>query len=273
MIKTDQLRQHIYTVCSEYDRLTVRQLFYRLVSLYGYPNLPKFYKRMDWHLVQLRREDPELNAKFIDTTRALIEPPRAWDGAELWVEKDTIRTFLEDLAREYRVRLQMQRGFGSLTMYRDALERAVQEGVEKILYVGDFDPSGLCIESVTEREMELEIARIALTHEQAKGLPAQRVKRMDSRARKYIARYGDRCWEVEALDPKELRRIVEGTLQEIVPREHLREAGLRDNSAVIASDIIRPLYQRLQEEVYRLLLQELPEDEIKRRLAERFGLM
>ena len=57
-------------------------------------------------------------------------------------------------------------------MYRKALERATKRGVTTILYIGDFDPSGLLIEEVAEGEMNQKIGirflRLALTLDQIK---------------------------------------------------------------------------------------------------------
>ena len=42
---------------------------------------------------------------------------------EIWVEKDSIRNFIAKLTAKYRLRIQVLRGFASLSMFRRALER------------------------------------------------------------------------------------------------------------------------------------------------------
>jgi len=92
-----------------------------------------------------------------------------------------------------------------------------------ILYVGDWDPSGILIQEVAAREMDHKRAigfhRLAITMEQIKRFrpPSRPVNLKDSRAKTYIEKYGDRCWEVEALRARTLFRWIEKGLKENVP--------------------------------------------------------
>jgi len=216
----------------------------------------------------------DLHAKFVDPTRHFIKAPMPYREVELWVEKDSIRNFLGDLAARYRLSIQVLRGFASLSMYRRALLRAAKRGVKRILYIGDFDPSGLLIDRVAEKEMDIEVRRIALTFEQIKRLrpPSLPVNRRDSRAEDYIARYGDRCWEVEALRPRTLFRLVEERLRESVPHEYLVEAEARERAARTARPVTERLRRIIEAEAHRLLEEGMPEEEILGQLASRYGL-
>lgn len=156
-------------------------------------------------------------------------------------------------------------------MLRDALKRAKERGVRKIFVVLDFDPSGLCIERVNEREMGVEMVRVALTYEQAKGLPSRPVKRRDTRARKYLAKYGDRCWEVEALEPMQLLQIVEQTLRREVPAEHLREAEVGEEAARVALRLLEPIRAQIEAVAYELLQRGVPLNEVMGRLGKKFA--
>lgn len=262
----------VYSVCQEYRILTLRQVYYRLVALYNYPNTLVFYKFLSRWVTKYRREDPWLDNKFVDPSRPLLVPPRPWKEGELWLEKDSLRTFLEGLAKRYRIPLVVQRGFGSRTMFRDALRRAREKGVRKIFLVLDFDPSGLCIERVDGREMGIDVARVALTYDQAKKLPPRRVNRRDTRARKYLAKYHDRCWELEALAPQELFRIIEEVLRWEVPAEYLREAEMREEAAKVAFELLKPMLERVEAAAYEFCLQGLSSEDIKRQLLGRFKL-
>ena len=139
-----------------YSRLTVRQLFYVLVSRFpqDYPATRTFYKRMDRYLSKIRRKNFGAHKKFIDPTRQFTAPSLPYSRIEIWVEKDSIRNFIEKLAAKYRLSIQVLRGFASLSMYRKALDRARVRGVTLVIYIGDFDPSGLLIEKVAEEEMD-----------------------------------------------------------------------------------------------------------------------
>ncbi len=162
------LEWRILEAAKHYTRLTVRQLYYIIISRYGYNPSRKFYKVLDYHLTKMRRMNRGLHAKFVDPTRHFIRASRPYPEIELWVEKDSVRNFLNDLAAKYRLSIQVLKGFASLSMYRKALLRAAERGVKRILYIGDFDPSGLLIEKVAEKEMGIEIKRIALTIDQVK---------------------------------------------------------------------------------------------------------
>ena len=268
------LEWRILNTAKHYTRLTVRQLYYILISKFQYPADRKFYKRLDYHLTKMRRLNPKLHAKFTDPTRHFIPAPLPYPRIELWVEKDSIRNFLNTLATKYRLSIQVLRGFASLSMYRKALKRVAKKNVQKILYIGDFDPSGLLIEKVAEKEMDIEIKRIALTLEQVKRFrpPSRPVNRKDSRAKDYVARYGNRCWEVEALRPRTLFRQVEKKLRENVPPEHLVEAEARERAAKIARPVTEKLRKAIEREVLRLLEAGAPEEEILKQLASKHGI-
>ena len=64
--------------------------------------------------------------------------------------------------------------------------------------------------------MGLGIRRIALTQYQASDLPSFPVtdKRKDPRYRWFVENHGDQCWELDAMDPNDLREIVTEAIQE-----------------------------------------------------------
>jgi len=268
------LEARILQTSRNFPKLTVRQVFYLLVSRFRYSARRRTYKRLSYHLCKLRRKFPELNAKFHDPTRPFVKAPLPFSTIELWVEKDAIRSFLEDLARRHRIGIQVLRGFASLSMYRRALLRAAKRGVTKILYVGDFDPSGLLIESVAAREMGIQVERIALTMKQIErhkplSLP---VNRRDSRAKDYVKKYGRRCWEVEALRPRIFLKLVEKKLREYVPQEYLARANTKERAATIARPIVQRLVRGIRSEALRLMETGLEEGDIVKQLASKYDL-
>lgn len=230
-----------------YSRLTVRQLYYIVIFRFKYPATRPFYKRMNRYLSKIRRVNPEVHKKFVDPTRQFVIPPLPYSRIEIWVEKDSIRNFIGKLAAKYRLSIQVLRGFASLSMYRKALTRARRRRVGLVLYLGDFDPSGLLIEKVAEEEMDHRLAvkfvRLAITMEQIKRLrpPSRPVNLKDSRAKDYIEKYGSRCWEVEAIRPRTLYRLIKKGLEENVPPEFLAEAEARERAGRIA----RPVTEHL----------------------------
>jgi hypothetical protein len=86
-----------------------------------------------------------------------------------------------------------------------------------VLYVGDFDPSGMFM---SEADLparlsrydgdHVELKRIALTSAHTRGLPSFPAtdKRADPRYKWFSSNHGDQCWELDALDPTALRDCV-----------------------------------------------------------------
>lgn len=260
-----------------YSRLTVRQLYYIVISRFKYPATRAFYKRMNRYLSKIRRVNPKVHKKFVDPTRQFVIPPLPYPRIEIWVEKDSIRNFIGKLASKYRLSIQVLRGFASLSMYRKALNRARRRQVGLVLYLGDFDPSGLLIEKVAEEEMDhrltISFVRLAITMEQIKRLrpPSRPVNLKDSRAKDYIEKYGDRCWEVEAIRPRTLYRLIKKGLEENVPPEFLAEAEARERAGRIARPVTERIRKMIEREVFRLLETGIPEEEILAEIASKYN--
>ena len=261
-----------------YGRLTVRQLYYILISRFKYPATSTFYKRIDRYLAKIRRVNPEVHKKFRDSTRQFIIPPLPYPRIEIWVEKDSIRNFIGKLATKYRLGIQVLRGFASLSMYRKALKRARKRRIDLILYIGDFDPSGLLIEKVAKEEMDhklgIRFVRLALTMQQIKRFkpPSRPVNRKDSRVKEYIEKYGNRCWEVEAIRPRTLYRLIEQCLKEAVPPEFLAEAEARETATKLARPVTERLRKMIEKEAFRLLETGMPQEQILLQISEKYRI-
>jgi hypothetical protein len=54
--------------------------------------------------------------------------------------------------------------------------------------------------------------------EQLGGLPSFSAsdKRKDPRYRWFVERYGERCWEIDAMDPRDLRECTERAIKELI---------------------------------------------------------
>jgi hypothetical protein len=94
-----------------------------------------------------------------------------------------------------------------------------------VLYVGDLDPSGMHMSEVDlpNRLSEyggdhVTMTRIALTREHVRGLPSFPAtdKRKDPRYRWFRANYGGNCWELDAMDPNDLRICVQNAIVELI---------------------------------------------------------
>jgi hypothetical protein len=155
-----------------------------------------------------------------------------WDQqpvrVEVWSEKGTVRGVLQPVLDTYAVGFRVMHGFSSATVLHDVADD--DDGRSLIvLYVGDFDPSGLYM---SERDLPERIAgyggdhvtlkRIALTREQVTNLPSfpATEKRKDTRYGWFRAsNYGSRCWELDAMDPNDLRRCVEDAIVDLIEPE------------------------------------------------------
>jgi hypothetical protein len=192
------------------------------------------------------------------------------------LKKDSIRNFIGKLAVKYRLGIQVLRGFASLSMYRSALKRARKRGVTLVLYIGDFDPSGLLIETVAQEEMDhktgIRFFRLAITMEQIRRFrpPSRPVNTKESRAGEYVEKYGDRCWEVEAIRPRTLLKLIEKGLLENVPPEFLVEAEARERAARLARPVTERLRKSIEREVLRLLEEGVSEEDVLKRISEKY---
>jgi hypothetical protein len=72
-----------------------------------------------------------------------------------------------------------------------------------------------------ENEPLVKIVRCALTYEQVQKykLAPNPTKKADPRAKWYISQYGDQCWELDSIEPKELQKIIEESITRFINPE------------------------------------------------------
>lgn len=143
---------------------------------------------------------------------------------EVWSEKGTIRGTLAPVLKKYGVTFRVMHGYGSATsLHGIAEETARNEKPLTVLYVGDWDPSGLHMSGVdlptriARYDGQVEIVRTALDLSDVgsdTALPsfAAESKSRDPRHKWFIERYGQHCWEVDALSPAILRERIEAEI-------------------------------------------------------------
>src|SRR5262249_7609005 len=139
-------------------------------------------------------------------------------------EKGTIRGVLQPVLDEYAVGFRVMHGFGSATIVHDVAEDC--DGRDLIaLYVGDFDPSGMFMSEVDLPKRlskynghHVRLKRIALTRVQVRRLPSfpATEKKKDKRYAWFVRNYGDRCWELDAMDPNDLRACVKREIKKLI---------------------------------------------------------
>jgi len=255
-------------IFTEYDsRLTVRQIYYRLVSVQTITNDVKSYKRLvkiltkaredsdiDWRKIEDRRRDtiggdwgfrnPEQWGDY--TLRILGDNyvEAMWknqDGrVEIWVEKEALASLISSVAGGFKVVTFPTVGYGSFTTYMESVQRFGEDySGEKvtILDFRDHDPSGMDMTRDTEDRLirygmdseDLTVERIALSHEQVQeyNLSPNPTKTLDPRANDYISEFGNECWELDALPPNVLQEIVKEAIENHVDSDLWNEQKRR----------------------------------------------
>lgn len=236
-------------IISEYAalgyRLTLRQVFYQLVARDMIENTQKRYKSLGSALTRARwagmldmdaMDDVGRTATewgtFAGPREALRRAARGYTvdrwadhpRVEVWAEKDAARSILLPVARRYQCAYQSTRGYASLSALAAAADRNLDEDWTIIL-VTDHDPSGLDLaRALTETLDELAgwrctVERVAITREQIDQYapPPNLTKPADSRAEWYNREHGPHSWELDALAPDVLDRIVSDAVDALLP--------------------------------------------------------
>jgi hypothetical protein len=169
---------------------------------------------------------------------------------QVWSEKSTVYGVLQSILNQYAVPFLNCKGFASATRARAIAED--NDGRPVIaLYIGDRDPSGMYMSEVDwPNRMEkyggshVEFRRIALLPDQVGGLPSfpasDKVK--DNSYEWFVENYGELCWELDAMDPNNLRAIVENEVVKLIdPKKWKRcepqgEEGIADCLGCIAEN-------------------------------------
>ena len=218
---------------------TIRQLFYRLVSIQALENSTPHYHKLIRIMTLARAREAIPFEWIVDRSRPTYAPNvfddledglRAlrvgyrrdcWQGqpdhVEVWAEKDAITGAIQPVADELGVTIRVSRGFTSTTRVHEiASEFAAISKPIHVYYLGDHDPSGRAIElDLYDRVswcdgVSFHMERLAILEEDIRRfkLPPLRVKPSDSRAAGFRRKFGNRCVELDALPPDELRRRI-----------------------------------------------------------------
>jgi hypothetical protein len=266
--ETKKLIDAMVEIAESIQPCNVRALAYQLFNRKLIPSMALEHTRKVGRLAVIAREEGWIPWEWIvDATRP-EQGGGGWDGPEdyaesvvdsyfrkkwsgqprhvsVWSEKETVAGTLRPVLRELEVTYQILHGWSGATPVRKAAQKAMaREQDTLILYVGDYDPSGMYMseEDLPRRlarysydvppeeislkqakavlkEVRLEIRRIALTkaHTSKLGIaprfPASDKKdtddkKGDSRYEWFVANHGTWCWELDAMSPVDLRDCV-----------------------------------------------------------------
>jgi len=223
--------------------LTLRQLYYQFVARALLLNTEAAYNklgtivsdarragRIDWNAIEDRtRFLRELSSW--DDPQSILQSAR--DGyhrdlwatqdvrMEVWIEKDALVGVIEKVCKENDVPFFSCRGYVSDSEMWRAARRILRYDQNDqrtiILHLGDHDPSGIDMTRDIKDRLDLfsygdvEVRRIALTMEQIEEVqpPPNPAKMTDSRFGSYVAEYGDKSWELDALEPQYIANLIE----------------------------------------------------------------
>ena len=263
-------------IATEYQRqgyeLTLRQLYYQFVARGLIPNSDKSYNRLgvivsearltgllDWHHITDRTRylrhwpgDDDPGSTIINAAqsyeRDLWSVTNQPYRPEVWVEKDALVDVVARACGPYRVPHFSCRGYVSQSeMWRagQRLRLYYQAGLTPVvIHLGDHDPSGLDMtRDITDRlalftGQPVEVRRVALNLDQVEQYspPPNPAKVTDARAARYIDQYGHESWELDALEPSVLDRLIRDEVTPYVNQDDWREGvrqDLRDRELMI----------------------------------------
>lgn len=213
--------------------VTLRQLFYRVVSEGLIPNGVNEYKHLSRKTAQARRE--KWFPALIDRTRE-IENYAWWNSPNeafqeranayrrdrtegqpwsiyLGVEKHGMTVQLMQWFGDLGLPILALGGYSSQTFVDEvAVHIEAQDRQSLLLYAGDFDASGIDIDRDFEERTDMfdKVIRIGLTkkHLAEYNLPPMLGKIKDSRSASFIAKHGELVQvELDALPPEILKKL------------------------------------------------------------------
>lgn len=261
-----------------YD-LTLRQVFYSFVSRGLLTNTEKSYKWLgdvladariaglvDWDYVVDRTRMVRMNNHWdhpADTVEHMskIYANDLWEDqpnyVETWIEKDALVGILQAACSPLDVPYFSCRGYTSITGIHDAslrIRAQINKGKQAhIVHLGDHDPSGIDMtRDITDRlnnvfQVNCIVHRVALNWDQIQQYkpPPNPAKVSDSRAKKYIDKYGVHSWELDALEPRVLVETIRTALWNLCDRKKFEEAKKRQERGRHTLQVIRKRWKEV----------------------------
>jgi len=240
------------TVIADYQAqgftLTVRQLYYQMVSRNIIENTERSYSRLDelvsnarlgglidWLAIEDRTRSLRYNshwsspASIIHSARQSYQIDK-WAGQEyrpeVWVEKQALEGVVESVCSRLDVPYFACKGYNSQSEQWAAGQRLagyIEAGATPIIFhFGDHDPSGIDMTRDNRARLEMfmggvELRRLALNMDQIEQYnpPPNPAKESDSRFAYYRELYGSQSWELDALEPTVLVALIERAILSI----------------------------------------------------------
>jgi hypothetical protein len=229
---------------------TVRGIMYAVVSAGWLPDTSVRSYRLVQRILNTLRKKRVIPFDWVVDNIRETRKPSSWTGLDdfadtvsnvyrkdFWaqldehiciiVEKDTVAGRIWPVTDEYDVALHALRGFSSTTFASEiGLQWATIERPITAYFIGDHDPSGLGIETSINSPLrdssgrdDFRLKRLAVLpeHFDTFDIRPLKPKEKDTRAKRFVAEYGERCAEVEAIPADELRLMVRDAIESHIP--------------------------------------------------------
>ena len=246
------LIDRVNDIVSEYVvqgyELTLRQVYYQLVARGFIPNNERSYKNLgnlindgrlagliDWHSIvdrtrYVRRNSHWSSPESVISSAAYSYMLDRWQNqpnyVEVWVEKDALVGIVGQICNKLDVPYFSCRGYTSQSEMWSAAQRFIGQNHREsrtIIHLGDHDPSGIDMTRDIQERLDMfgadvYVKRVALTMDQIDEFdpPPNPTKITDARSHGYIQMFGHECWELDALEPKVITRIITEEVEELV---------------------------------------------------------
>lgn len=278
LLLINQANEIIRDYALEGMSLTLRQLYYQFVSRDLLPNKQSEYKRLgniisdarlagliDWNAIEDRTRVRKKNSHW-DSPGEIIETAASgfmldrWEGQkyrpEVWIEKQALEGVISKICNELDVPYFACKGYNSQSNMWESSQRMlghVYDGQTPIIiHLGDHDPSGIDMtRDIFDRQKlftgGVEVKRIALNYDQVEEYdpPPNPAKLTDSRADTYVDNYGMSSWELDALEPRVIRRLIKETVEALIDEEILADVVAKEKEYIAILDNVAENWETL----------------------------
>lgn len=239
-------------ICAIYEAqhipMSLRQLYYQMVSKNLIANSQSSYNALgsavsdgriagliSWTAIEDRGRNLRGLEHFENPVHAITDLQGRYSidkwvnqryRPEVWVEKEALIDVVGVICNKLEVDFFACKGYNSQSEQWRAGRRFadyIRKGQRPIVFhLGDHDPSGIDMTRDNRERIELfagtpvQVARLALNMNQIEHYqpPPNYAKVSDSRSPDYVAKFGDECWELDALEP----RVIQDLISEAVLR-------------------------------------------------------
>lgn len=241
----DDYRSNGYT-------LTLRQLYYQFVAKGVIDNSERSYKNLgnmvtrarmagmiSWEAIEDRNRQHQSFWSDEDIMKQIRDLPYGirydfWHRqeyyVEVWVEKEALGNVVHRACSEHLVPHLSCKGYLSASeAWRAGRRFQSMIDMDKkcvLIHLGDHDPSGIDmtrdnrdrLDIFTECPGEVKVTRLALNMDQVEEYspPPNPAKLTDSRIKDYIKRYGETSWELDALEPQVMEKMIKDEISQYI---------------------------------------------------------